>query len=97
MLNSACENWGLEINELKTEAVIFGKQLNDNMPHAKFSINGKPLEIVDSYCYLGIDLHHSGDLKIAQENLKIKATRAYFGIKRLLMRTKVSFKALLTL
>ena len=60
-------------------------------------MNGKPLDIVDSYCYLGILLHQSGDIKLAQQSLKTKAMRAFFGLKRVVLRSKLSFKALSTL
>ena len=95
-LSQFCQKWGIEINELKTEVVIFGMQFN-NSPIPKFMLNGDALKIVDSYCYLGITLHQSGNVNIAQTDLKIKATRAFFGLKRVIMRSKLSFKALSTL
>ena len=45
-----CNTWGLEINKLKTKAVIFGHEGNESVP--VFTINNEPLEVVDSYCYL---------------------------------------------
>ena len=96
-LEKFCCVWGIDINELKTQVVIFGRQLIDNKITLKFTINNKPLEVVDSYCYLGIELHQSGNVKCAQLNLKTKAMRAFFGLKRVVMRSKLSFKALTTL
>ena len=92
-----CRTWGIEINELKTKVVIFGKQYIDNNSVNTFFLDSEPLEIVDSYCYLGIILHQTGDVRPAQLNLKIKAMRAFFGLKRVVMRSKLSFKALTTL
>ncbi len=43
-----------EINELKTQAVIFGKKYLSNDMKPTYSFKGAPLKIVDSYCYLGI-------------------------------------------
>ena len=98
VLGKFCNEWGIEINELKTQAVIFGKKtLKQDIQNIKFTLNGSALEIVDSYCYLGFELHQSGQVQIAQQNLKTKAMRAFFGLKRVIMRSKLSFKALLTL
>lgn len=91
-----CKEWGIEINELKTKAVIFGHDITKSLV-PKFIINGKPLEIVDSYCYLGIILHKSGKLAEAKNSLKTKAMRAFFGMKRTLNRTKLSTRAVTTL
>ena len=60
-------------------------------------MQGKLLENVDSYCYLGIDLHKSGELRSAEDSLKSKAMRAFFGLKRTIIRSKISFKASSTL
>ena len=82
-----CNEWGIEINELKTKAVVFGKKFIDqNADEVKFVLNGTLLEIVDSYCYLGFELHQSGQVQLAQQNLKTKAMRAFFGLKRVIMR-----------
>ena len=94
-LSKFCKDWGIEINELKTKTIIFGK--NKINPNTKFYLNNKPLEIVDSYCYLGIILHKNGKFKVAIENLKNKAMRSLFGLKRTVNRSKLSFRALTTL
>ncbi len=96
-LTKFCRTWGIEINELKTKVVVFGKQYVDKNDAIKFLLDSEPLKIVDSYCYLGIILHQSGDVKPTQLDLKIKAMRAFFGLKRVVMRSKLSFKALITL
>ena len=97
ILNKFCTEWGLEVNELKTKIIIFGKNKNYEIYNDSFKVQGKNIEIVDSYCYLGIDLHKSGSFQIAQTSLKIKAMRAFFGLKRTIIRSKLSFKALTTL
>ena len=88
-----CQSWGIEINELKTQVVIFQKN-PPSTPDVKFELNGSPIKIVDSYSYLGIILHQSGSVQFAQKNLKTKAMRAFFGLKRAVIRSKLSFKAL---
>ena len=98
-LSNFCKEWGIEINELKTKVVIFGEKFDavSSNSNNSFMLNQKSIEIVDTYCYLGIDLHWSGQLRSAQKNLKVKAMRAFFGLKRVVMRSKLSFKALTTL
>ena len=96
-LGKFCRHWGIEINELKTQIVVFGEKFVscDAPPH--FTLDGKPLQIVDSYCYLGIILHKTGSVSIAQQDLKAKSMRAFFGLKRSVMRSKISFKSLMML
>jgi exonuclease III len=98
-LSNFCKEWGIEINELKTKVVIFGEKFDavSSNSNNSFMLNKKSIEIVDTYCYLGIDLHWSGQLRSAQKNLKVKAMRAFYGLKRVVMRSKLSFKALTTL
>ena len=89
-----CRQWGIEINELKTQAVVFGKKFLPSEQTPNFSIEGRPLQIVDSYCYLGITLHDTGSVTTAQNDLKAKSMRAFYGLKRSVVRSKLSFKAL---
>ena len=97
-LESFCKEWGIEVNELKTQVMILGRDgKNSRYKNLVFNFESKTLEIVDSYCYLGIILHSSGELKTAQSTLKLKAMRAFFGLKRTVIRSKLSFKALNTL
>ena len=95
-LEQFCNDWGIEINEIKTQAMVF-RHNHLNISNLELNLYGKPLEIVDTYCYLGIELHYSGELRTAQESLKIKAMSAFFGLKRTIIRSKLSFKALVTL
>ncbi|NRB82002.1 MAG: reverse transcriptase family protein [Saccharospirillaceae bacterium] len=95
-LSKFCKQWGIEINKLKTKRVIFGSK-NKRNPSQKLFINGEILETVESYCYLGVILHESGNFAIAINDLKNKAMRALFGLKRTVNRTKLSFRSLTTL
>ena len=97
-LEKYCNEWGIEVNEIKTEVMIIGREKCPSITSKlKFMLNGKPLKIVDSYCYLGIILHTSGELRTAECTLKTKAMRAFFGLKRNIIRSNLSFKALTTL
>ena len=97
ILGKFFEDWVIEVNEMKTQVMIFGqnkKQLLSN--DVSFKLQNKALKIVDTYCYLGIVLHDSGELRTAQSTMKTKAMRAFFGLKRTVICSKLSFKALTT-
>ena len=51
-LTSFCNEWGIEINELKTKVVIFGENFNAESSNSNnvLILNNKRLDIVDSYC-----------------------------------------------
>ena len=97
VLGKFCNDWRIEVNEIKTKVLIFGKNKNSDYSNINFSLQGNPLELVELYCYLGIILHETGELRTAQVNLKMKAMRAFFGLKRTIIRSKLSFKSLLIL
>ena len=96
-LNDFCMKWGLEPNIGKTKAMVMG--CNPNKEHQKLDLRlGKlSIETVSDYCYLGLIITDSGGLKNAQATLKNKAMRAFFGLKRTVDRTKISFQAANTL
>ena len=94
-LHGFCLKWGIEVNASKTKAMIISANLNND--HHCFTLGGDSLINVDEYCYLGITLHKSGSLKPAVRALTTKATRAFFGLKRTIMRSSVSFTSMRTL
>ena len=94
-LDQFCNDWGIEVNDLKTQVMIFERNSKSTSTnnHA-FLLKGKALDIVETYCYLGIVLHSTGELRTAQSTLKTKAMRAFFSLKRTVIRSKLSFKSL---
>ena len=97
ILANFCNEWGIDVNQSKTKCVVFGNDKNNSNTEPKFYLQDKLLENLDSYCYLGILLHKSGELRSAQASLKLKAMRAVFGLKRTIIRSKITFKAAATL
>ena len=94
-LDQFCNDWGIEVNDLKTQVMIFeGNSKSTSTNNHAFLLKGKALDIVETYCYLGIVLHSTGELRTAQSTLKTKAMRAFFGLKRTVIRSKLSFKSL---
>lgn len=95
LLNEFCIKWGIEVNVSKTKSMIISDNKADH--EAAFKLGDITLTNVKEYCYLGINLHNSGKMKVAIENLKTKATRAYYGLKRTVSKQSLSFSAVTNL
>ena len=77
-----CSKWGLTINTDKTKVLIFNK---GGLPISryKFYLNGSNIDIVQSYCYLGIIFSASGTFSKACEALTNKALKAFYKFKQI--------------
>ena len=67
------KTWQLQLNLSKCKVIVFnysGKILNG----MKFMFNGITLEVVQSYCNLGIDFICSGSFRTTRSNLVEKST-----------------------
>ena len=84
------DSLGLEINERKSKVMIFnGRGLKlDKLPEHKFYMGNNPVEVVDTYQYLGINLKPSGSMQFATSELFDKASRAWFAISNVLYKYK---------
>ena len=51
--NTYCKTWQLAVNINKTKVKVFGSNKR-NLRNVYFTLNGKDVEIVDKYKYLGI-------------------------------------------
>ena len=80
-----CLDWKLDVNKSKTKIVIFGARKNCN---TSFSFDNLPLDIVDSYKYLGLFFSKSRSILNARKHLLEQAKKA---MHLLLMRTKNLF------
>ena len=82
-LEKFSNTWQLEVNMKKSKVIIFnpGGRLitGDN-----FFYHRTKMEIVKSYCYLGIEFICSGSLKTGRTNLSEKAQKAMFPLKALI-------------
>ena len=81
---------GLEINQKKSKVMVFnGRGLKlDKFPGHQFFIGNDPVEVVDTYQYLGINLKPSGSMQFAVSELCDKASRAWFAISNVLYKHK---------
>ena len=97
VLETFCDQWGLEVNLLKTAIMVFnqsGRLLKDSYA---FFYRKVPIPPAKTYSYLGITFTLNGGLIAAQQNLRIKGLRAYFSLKNTIDITSISKKALLKL
>ena len=87
-LTSWCKENNLLLNVTKTKEMIMDFRRSKRTPHLPITINATPVEIVDSYKYLGV--HISGDLTwSAHVSALIKRTQGtLFHLRRLRKHTK---------
>ncbi len=66
---------------IKSKVLVFGSQIQ-RQPYllSRWWFDGRQLECVDQYIYLGITFHFSGNFKLAQKYLYNKALGAYHGL-----------------
>ena len=94
-LHANCKKWKLEINIAKSKVMCMQKS---NKPdESEFSINSTPIEKVQNYCYLGIDIASSGSFKQAEKSIANKASKALFKLKSLLYHVDIDIKIALKL
>ena len=84
-----CEKWHLEINVKKSKIVIFN-QTGKILSGQNFQLRGIRLEVVQTYCYLGIEIACSGSFRIAKTNLMDKANKAMFPLRSITSQFNIS-------
>ena len=90
-----CQKWKLTVNVDKTKVVIFQK--GGRFPNDNFTFNGKELEIVKEFNYLGYVVSSGGTLEKALHLLADKAVRAMGLLFSTIRHVQVPFKMLLQL
>ena len=94
ILQNFCNTWGLTVNMKKTKIIQFGTSKRNAYT---FLLGSDTVEIVKTYCYLGIIIHQNGSFKCAIDELRKKALRARFALMRVISKTFISFSSLLIL
>ena len=87
-LEKYCDTWQLEVNITKTKIIIFntsGKALNG----FTFKYKEQPVQIVKTYCYLGVEISASNSLNHARSNLMEKARKASFPLQTAIAEFKI--------
>ena len=75
-----CNEWGLKVNPLKTNVLIFNKNFNSKIKNMRFSIDSNPITVTNSYCYLGVEISNTGSFVKTTDILYKKALKSLFSI-----------------
>ena len=80
-LQECCDIWLLTVNTQKTKILVMNKAGRD--PNSgTFTFNNSALEVVNQYKYLGLMITSSGSFTRSVENLKLRAMKALYKIKK---------------
>ena len=94
-VHNYCAKWKLEINLMKTKVIIFNK--TGRLMKDKFNYGDKVIECVKTYKYLGLEFSNTGSFNIAKYNLKVKAMKACFKLKKIIDANSLSPKIAISL
>ena len=79
-LENYCNEWGMKINPTKTKVLIFNKPFSKNIQKLTFTIDGEPIAVTNSYCYLGIEISNTGSFQKATDILYKKSLKSLFSL-----------------
>ena len=80
----------LTINTKKSQVMIFNK--GGKLIKEKFSIDGKELEVVPSYTYLGVDIPTNGSFNPGMAQMNSKAKKAMMPLYTTIMQFNIPFR-----
>ena len=81
ILHKFSQKWALTVNLAKTKIMIFQKRQN-HLNQQFFLNTTPPLEHTKNYTYLGLNISSTGNFNKAANDLREKARRAFYAIKR---------------
>ena len=79
-LQHYCDTWGLDVNITKTKAIIFNG--TGRLEKVDLQFDGRRVDVVKQYRYLGVVFDNSGSLNPAANNLHSRALKALFKIRQ---------------
>ncbi len=82
ILHKFCQTWALTINTNKTKILTFQKRPRLQGKRHSFTIGTTKIEHATNYTYLGLKISATGKLNLAVNELKEKARRAFYAIKK---------------
>ena len=89
-LHSYCVKWGISVNVEKTVVMIF--KTGPRQENLQFYYNGKRLNNVSKFSYLGVTLSSNGSFYQAQKSLSEQANRAIFSLYALFNKVDFDIK-----
>ena len=90
----SCE-WGLKVNTANTKILVFQKQRADI--EFSWTYDGTNLETVETFCYLGMKFHYTGNLEPGVKALSDQALRATNSLLALFKRVSFDLKTKISL
>ncbi len=81
-LNDYAEKWELTVNISKTSIMVFNTSSRILKCAHGFKLGNTDVNPVKMYCYLGIQFSLNGNFKQAIDQLRKKALRSFYSIKR---------------
>lgn len=82
LLEDYCQSWALTVNLQKTRVMMFQKRSRSQGPTHTFTLSHRTIESTKAYTYLGLKITPTGNFTLAVNELKEKAQRAFYAIKR---------------
>ena len=95
-LENYTERWSLTVNVEKSKILIF-RNCRKLSADLEWFIRGEKIEIVDTFCYLGILLNFNGKFHVAQNQLALQCKKALFALKRKCCNMSLNYITLLSL
>ncbi|KAI4889447.1 hypothetical protein NFI96_002246 [Prochilodus magdalenae] len=82
LLEQYCQTWALAVNLKKTKTIIFQKRSRSQGNTANFTLGTHKLDTCKEFSYLGLKISSTGNFNPAVNELREKARRAFYAIKR---------------
>ena len=82
IFHSYCQTWKLQVNVNKTKVMVFSKR--KNRQNFTFTLEGKELEIVDAYSYLGVIFKYNGNFSDTKKKLVDQAQKSMYCLFKLI-------------
>lgn len=95
-LENYTEKWSLTVNVNKTKIMVFrngGILRTEDVWFYKC----EQIEVVNSFCYLGLLLNYNGKFHVTQKQLSLQCMKALFALKRKCCNMSLNFTTLLSL
>ena len=96
-LHEFASKWELSINIDKTKIMVFNSSSRLLKCSYGFKLGNLDISSAKSYCYLGIQFSLNGSFKCAMNELRKKALRAFFSIRRMVDTRALTTKSMLKL
>jgi len=96
-LDKFSTDWELSVNVSKTNVMVFNSSSRLLQCSKGFKLGDKTIESVRKYCYLGIQFSLNGSFKGTMEELRKKALRSFFSLKRTVNDKAVNTSTMLRL